>query len=325
MRFDRPWEIRRRNFPDEVYFFAPSLVRYNTDEFSNAVSSRFIPVSVTGRVCALRCEHCRGRILQSMIPVSSPEELSDLGRKLSSRSCRGLLISGGADNRGTVPLLGYAPAMRQLREQWGFKIAVHTGLVDEELASALEDAAVDAAMIDIIGDDATIRDIYHLDATVSDFEASLRRLIERGINVAPHLVIGLHRGEIVGEYRALEMMSSYNLSSLVLVAFNPLPGTPMACVKPADPEEIGGVFVAAREIFPQTPILLGCARPLGEHRLRTDAYALRAGLNGIAYPAEGIISMAREMGLAPRISELCCSLIFDSGGSKPGNDEEEFR
>jgi hypothetical protein len=67
----------------------------------------------------------------------------------------------------------------------------------------------------------------------------------------------------------------------------------------------------ARIRFPQVPVMLGCARPGGRHRRETDRFALLAGLNGIAYPAEGTVAVARELGLTPRFARECCSLVID--------------
>jgi hypothetical protein len=85
----------------------------------------------------------------------------------------------------------------------------------------------------------------------------------------------------------------------------------MAKVNPPSPRKLYNIFLQVREMFPQVPLLLGCARPGGEHRLITDKYALQAGLNGIAYPAEGIFSYAKKIGFRPTFSEYCCSLIFE--------------
>ncbi|NOZ19631.1 MAG: radical SAM protein, partial [Planctomycetes bacterium] len=66
---------------------------------------------------------------------------------------------------------------------------------------------------------------------------------------------------------------------------------------------------SARRKFPDTPLLLGCARPMGKVQFKIDCAALDAGFDGIAYPAEGTVSRAKQMGLRPRFSELCCSLL----------------
>jgi uncharacterized radical SAM superfamily protein len=305
------WEVRRRNFGNKIRFFAPSLKRYTTSEFNQSCSCYFKPVSVTGGRCALLCDHCRAGILSSMQAVLTPEDLVDFAGKLRAEGARGMLVSGGSDSRGVVPLIGFLDAIATIRETLDLKIIVHTAVTDENLARGLAAAGVDAALIDIIGADESIEEICHLrDVTVADYERSLANLAEAGVPVSPHVVIGLHRGEIRGEPAALEAISRYDIASLVLVGLTPRPGTPMAGIEPPSPLEMGELFLLARELLPRTSILLGCERPGGEHKQITDELALKAGLNGIAYPAEGIISLAEKLGLEPEMSEMCCALAF---------------
>ena len=146
---------------------------------------------------------------------------------------------------------------------------------------------------------------------MADYENSLKNLVDRNVKVAPHVVVGLHYGRIMGEYEALEIISRYSIAALVLVMLTPMCNTPMVDVVPPGIEEMRGIFAAARDMFPSTPILLGCARPAGKYRLQLDKMALDMGINGIAYPAEGVVQYASEKGLTPVFSEYCCSFIFE--------------
>jgi len=310
-RLDRAWTVARRNFGDEVAFYAPCIKRYETSEYANRREPIFVPVSVTGSHCALQCDHCRGFLLGSMYEARDPERLLALGRELKSKGCRGMLVSGGADADGKVPLLPFAPAMARLKSDLGLRLAVHTGLADEREARALADAEVDVVMLDIIGDDETIRRVCHLRRGVNDYDDSLRRLADAGLRLAPHIVIGLHYGEIRGERRALDVVAQYPIDVLVLVVLMPSRATAMGDVTVPTPEAIAELFVEARKRMPQTRIALGCARPPGPHQFATDVFALRAGLNAIAYPADGVATRARELGLRPRFFEHCCSFLFE--------------
>lgn len=305
------WEVRKANFGDDIYFYAPSIKRYETDEFKNSREPYFVPISITGRGCSLQCDHCKAKILEAMYEARQPEKLFELANDLKDRGARGLLISGGSDSRGVVPLIRFVDVLKRIKEELGLKILVHTGLVDKELAKGLSWAGIEAAMIDIIGSDGTIQDVYHLEVKTSDFERSLGLLVEYGVRVAPHIVIGLDHGRINGEYQALEIISRYPVSCLVLVGLMPQPGTPMEGVRPPAPDEMGEIFCEARTIFSEVPVLLGCERPCGEEKVKIEEFALKAGLNGIAYPSCGIVSMARGLGLKPHFSELCCALLFE--------------
>ncbi len=69
-------------------------------------------------------------------------------------------------------------------------------------------------------------------------------------------------------------------------------------------------LATARLMMPRTPIVLGCMRPKGEHKVRTDTLAVKAGVNAIAFPAEEAVQLAESLGLEVTFSSLCCSQIF---------------
>jgi len=303
-------DVRRRRFGDDVHFFTPSLKHYETEEVATPDRARFVPVSITGRSCQLMCDHCQARILESMTPVSSPAELEEVGGQFARRGVAGILLTGGSDRAGVVPLRAYAGAIRAVRERNGLTVIVHTGLLGREDSEALAWAGVDAAMIDVVGSDETVREVYRLDASAADFGEAVRLLCEAGIPTAPHVVVGIHYGRIEGERRALEMIARFGVASLVIVVLSPLPGTPMERVKPLGGPDLAGLFAEARIGFPDTPLLLGCARPEGTEKRGIDEAALAAGFNGIAFPAEGIVAAAERMGFRPVFSSDCCALIF---------------
>lgn len=307
------WETGRRNFGNRVHFFAPSLKRYSTGEFTPGCRCSFPPVSLTGVNCALRCDHCRAEILKWMQPAATPRALLAAASDIAARGAAGMLISGGSDRKGVVPLSGFLAAIREARLEYGLKIIVHTGVTDAALAVGLAEAGVTAALIDIIGSDAAIRDVCHMTGvTTADYDRSLENLCQAGVPCAPHVVIGLEHGAVAGEYEALKMISRHDVECVVLVGLLPMRGTPMEAVQPPSPEEMAEIFLAARKMFARIPVMLGCERPVGEHKLQTDRLALQAGLNGIAYPAEGIIGLATEMGLEPVALEVCCAAGLDS-------------
>ncbi len=304
------FKIRGTNFDSEIHFYAPSIKSYETEDFKNNKSNSFLPFSITGESCSLKCEHCNAEILKSMAPVVTPESLYEKARSIHKSKGSGFLLSGGSNSKGIVDILPYIGIIKKIKLDFNLKIIVHCGLLTEDIADGLYNAGVDSAMLDIIGDEDTIHKVYHLNATVGDYESSLRFLSERGIPCSPHVVIGLKHGKIVGEYNAIDIISRYNISSLVLVGFMPMQNTKMENTIPPQPEEIGDIFLYARKKFLDTPILLGCERPYGLSKFKIEELAVKAGLNGIAYPSEGVIPFSVSLGLKPKLSAVCCSLIF---------------
>jgi uncharacterized radical SAM superfamily protein len=165
-------------------------------------------------------------------------------------------------------------------------------------------------MLDVIGAEETIREVYHLDVPVDGYGRAMERLERHGVPLVPHIVLGLHHGRMLGEWRALEMVAERSVKLLVLVILMPLYGTPMAGAAPPSVEEIGKFFADARRALPGTPIALGCARPLGPVKPQIDRLAVDAGFSGIAYPAEGIVAYARSRGLTPEFHDACCGVIL---------------
>lgn len=301
------FETRKLHFADEISFFAPGIKRYATDDFEQKTPQAFLPISLTAGACALQCDHCVAKILDPMIPLDPKAGLFRLCEKLAANGTKGILVSGGSRKTGEVPFEKHLADLARVKQELGLRIMVHSGLVTEKIADGFKKAGVDGVALDIIGSDETIRDVYHLDATVNDFERSLELLAQYELSARPHIILGLHWGKLLGEFHALEMIARNPLHALILVILVPMANTPMAGIEPTPPEQIEPFFATARLRLPDTSIMIGCARPGGEHKLEVDRLAVDYGLNGIAYPAEGIIEYSRTRGLKPVFFEDSCS------------------
>lgn len=304
-------DIRRAHFPDDIRLHAPGLKGYRTSEYRGHDAKEFVSINVTGMSCALSCDHCKMQVLRGMDDLSQFDgSLFQLCERLAARGARGVLISGGADAVGRVPLLAHVPDLVRVRRELGLVIRVHPGLPDEATSAGLAEVGIEGAMVDIIGHEDTIRDVYHLDTPVEEYAAVLERLERHAVPTVPHIILGLHYGRMLGEERALAMIERHSPKLLVLVVLMPLNGTSMANVQPPSLEEIGAFFARSRRALPRTPIMLGCARPLGEIKAHIDRLAIDAGLNGIAYPADGIVGYAESRGLRPTFINACCGVTW---------------
>jgi uncharacterized radical SAM superfamily protein len=298
----------------EIRFYAPSFMYYKTSYYRSS-STDFPTISVTGRGCALNCKHCGGMVLETMYPVTSSEELFKLCAQLKKKGALGCLISGGCLSNGSVPIEKFLNGIAKAKRELGLTILVHTGIIDKSTAEALMEAKVDSALIDVIGSNETMKEIYKLNVTVEDYSDSLRALQESGMSYVPHVIVGLHYGGLKGELRALQMIRKYSPSAIVIIAFMPIHGTEMEKVEPPKPAAIAKVIAVARLMFPETPIVLGCMRPKGKHRVETDTMAIKAGVDAIAFPTEEAVRFAENQGIGVSFSSLCCSQIYvDSKG-----------
>jgi hypothetical protein len=292
-----------------IRFSTPSFRAYSSCELEGCGKNSFPAFSVTAGACALDCDHCQAKILEPMVPATSPEMLEARVREMiATQDLQGFLLSGGSNRRNEIRYERFYPAIERLkRDHPKLKVAVHSALLDAPRARAMAAAGIDTAMMDVIGAEETIRSVYHLERPVADFEATLAALCETPMEVVPHIVIGLHYGRIVGEPAALDIVSRHRIHSLVLVVVMPFYARPGTFATP-DPAAVGRIFLEARRRIPDRQVLLGCARPAGMHRRVTDAYAVMAGLDGIAFPADGALAVAHAIGRPAGQEHACCSM-----------------
>ena len=302
------FRLRKIHFGNELTFSIPDIVSYHYDGLSNQ-KNRFAAISITGKHCDLRCRHCKGKLLESMIPAEDPETFLQVTERLLIDHAHGMLVSGGADQNGEVPLKKFIPTIRTIKEKNPqFKVIVHTGLIRREIGKELKEAKVDQILIDVIGDDETIREVYHLNKRVEDYEETLRMLKEMGHHLAPHIIIGHHFGKIKGEWKALEMVTRIGVETIVLVVIKPLPPN-MSGIKIPRIEETSRISAIARLLNPTTPIRMGCIRPAHPWKAEMEKGLIDSGINTIAYPLQGTIDYAKEIGLKTKFIEMCCSLL----------------
>jgi len=149
--------------------------------------------------------------------------------------------------------------------------------------------------------------------------------------VVPHIVIGLHYGRLLGEWNALEMIRRHRPAALVLVVSMPFYAAETRPFAVPGAREVGRFFMDARAALPDIPVLLGCARPPGRAKVEIDAYAVMAGLSGIAHPSDGTVALAARLGRSVRVTPTCCSiavgdevLALDDGAGALQLDLDEY-
>jgi uncharacterized radical SAM superfamily protein len=297
--------------PGRVSFHVPSFKAFATSEIAGCGKSAWPAVSITGADCKLQCDHCKAKILEPMIPACTPEALWRVANEQIAAGAQGMLLTGGSNHRDEVEYDAFYPTIRRIKDAFpAFRIAMHTALVSRDTAQRIEAAGIDAAMLDVIGAQDTVHQVYHLKRPVADFEASLRNLTETSLKVVPHIVIGLHYGRMLGEWNALEMIARHRPAALVLVVVMPFYAPDHRRFATVQSRAVGRFFLDARARLPEVPLLLGCARPPGRTKVEIDAYAVMAGLNGIAHPSDGAVELAVRLGCDVRVTPACCSIAL---------------
>jgi uncharacterized radical SAM superfamily protein len=301
--------------PRPIRFSTPTFKEFESTELSGCGKNSFPAFSITAAGCALNCDHCQKKILEPMIPATKPEMLDQKVRDMIlMQDLQGFLLSGGSNKRNEIRYERYLPVVEKLKHDFPhLQIAIHTALLDETAAKRMEAAGVDSAMMDVIGAQKTINEVYNLERSVDDFEATLAALTSTQLKVTPHIVVGLHYGKILGEENALDIVSRYDCHALVLVVIMPFYAKPGTFETPST-SDVGHIFLKSRQMLPNKQVLLGCARPPGMHKRVTDAYAVMAGLDGIAFPADGAVAACETIGRQFHQEHACCAIKI--GGSQ---------
>jgi uncharacterized radical SAM superfamily protein len=269
---------------------------------------KYRAVSITGDGCALDCEHCKGSLLKTMAHALDAEALIRLGREAAARGDHGILVTGGCDERGRLPWNEFISAIATLKQETDLAVSVHSGQIDLSIARGLKAAGVDQVLVDVIGDDRTAREVYHLSHGVATVRQTLDALAEVDLEIVPHIVFGIHYGKPRAERAGLKMLKKYPLKQYVVVVLMPAKGTPMAEVHAPAPEEVAAFLAWARIELPHLHAGLGCARPRGKYRRDLDVLAVRAGINSVALPSDQCLEEASKRGLEISFRETCCSV-----------------
>lgn len=297
-------ELSWQNFGKRITFYHPGM-------FCNEGKwGKYAAISLSGKACELQCDHCQGKLLESMIFALTPQDLIKECKKIKERGDQGCLITAGLQKDGTIPWETFIPSLRTIKKTTNLFVSIHSGMVDIKTAIKLKKAGVDQVLIDVIGDDETLKKIYHVNFGVEKIITSLEALKKARIPIVPHIVVGLNYGRICGEFKAIQIISKYMPDSVVIVSLMPLPGTPMENISPPPAEKIAEIIATTRMVLPQTPIALGCARERGN--LDIERLAIECGVNRIVLPSQEAMKKAMEYNLEISFKETCCSVADDS-------------
>ncbi len=243
-----------------------------------------------------------------MIPAPSPESLLEIAEALAQRGANGFLLSGGADTSGKVRLADYAGAIEDIKSSTDLRINAHIGLTSAEEIGRLVESGIDAFSVDLYGSDETIHEVLGLNVRGRDYLKVIEDLRDAGAeNVAPHICIGIHGGELRGELEAIRWLEPLDPRTLILLSLIPTRGTHYQDIAPPSTDDVMSVVRIARESLPKTRLLLGCMRSKLNRSREYDLVA--AGLDGIVLPSSRTVDRLVSEGYKVRKRSVCCSLV----------------
>jgi uncharacterized radical SAM superfamily protein len=264
----------------------------------------FPAISVTGDACGLQCDHCRAHYLKGMRPAGSAEHLFKLAKKLEADGAEGMLVSGGCDKNGRIPLGPFLPALKRIKIETRLQLNLHTGLVGDDEASQIAATGADCISFDLVQDPAVIRERLHLASGPEAYGGTLTALFSSGVKqVVPHLLVGLSGREMKFELSAIELASRHPIAGMVILALMPTRGTPMQDARPPSDDHLLAILKKTIDVL-DVPVMLGCMRPRGNWELETKAIEL--GVRRIAMPSPRTEVWAKARGYKVTKRSSCC-------------------
>jgi len=219
---------------------------------------------------------------------------------------KSILISGGCNKEGKVPLLGFTEEIKKLKNK--YKINAHVGLVSREEAKKIA-RLVDVVSFDFVTEPKIIKKTYKLNKKLDDYYKSLAAL-QKEANVFPHLTLGLWKGKISWEYHAIELLvKKFNFKNIVFNVFIPAPGTELEQQPPPSIKSVEEYFYHLEKNYPKLDKRLGCMRSGGKYRDELDQTAMLTGFKVITRPSRQTIELAKNLNYQIFWHDQCCVFI----------------
>ncbi len=264
----------------------------------------FPSISLTGNHCAQNCLYCDKYYLKNMKAVSTPNDLLHFALELEKNNGKGMLISGGYNEESIVPFEPYLGIIAKIKQETNLKINIHPGLINKKQAQKLVKVGIDSVSFDLITDDEVITEIVQNGKTGNDYKKSYEIMIKAGLNVVPHICLGLFYGSEKGNLKTLEYILQQKPKLVVFLGFIPTKGTPMANSDTIHPNFLAKVLTYTRLNNPEIEQSLGCMRV---RKYEYERNAILAGINRIAVPKNKALDYAQtEFKLKIRKEEKCC-------------------
>lgn len=317
-------------FKKEIIFAVPGSKIFISDYYKNTPGS-FLNISITGSDCKLNCSHCKTQLLKEMHFVADPESFEYfISAKMKTCELKGILISGGFDRNGKLPLKKYLNSIKKVKNAYPkLKIYAHVGFVDQDEAKAIKNSRIDCVMTNIIASRNAINSVYNLaNSTPEDYYDTLKNLKKYKNRTAPHILIGLDFGKIKSEYEAVKQVAKIGADSLVFIAVkklnkridfvnnnnynhNPINDKTDESLNNiiSNENEVISLVSFARNLLPNIPITFGCAKPMTKKRGQLEIDLLNIGIDVIAFPSNETINYAISNIIPFRFEETCCAYI----------------
>jgi uncharacterized radical SAM superfamily protein len=234
-----------------------------------------------------------------MIDIRGTPDLFRVINDLLAAGAEGLLVSGGCDVNGSVPVMKELEAIRCASDN-GLKVNIHTGFIGNSDAELLVKAGVTTFSVDIHQDPDVIRNILHLEVPTEAYSELLDNITSAGGEAVAHLTVGFGTPDFI---RSAELVKGKGFKEVVLLALVPTKGT--MTENTLIPED--AIIDAAKFLMGMGfEVTLGCMRPRTHRDL--ERRCIELGIRRIANPARQTILWAKERGMRVIERKTCCCI-----------------
>lgn len=320
------YKTKKFNWADARHFLS-----YNTenwDSFFNEIGSyrfnilnepktlkfytpgkTFPSISVTGGYCDLNCKHCDRKYLSNMLQAETEEKFKDALNYCIDHNSVGALISGGCTSFGKVPIGKYKDIIHEFKKKnKNFYLNSHVGLISYSEARSLKESGIDTVSYDLNLDPKVIQDVFNLDFKIVDYINSYDALLEAGLRVIPHILIGARFGRIARELDAIKVLNQNQPELLVFIAMIPprKNGEMDPNFELINSETIAKFFLISKIFLPSTVLSLGCMRPKGKFSFDLERWSILSGASHVVMPSQQTIKWAKQENFKIEYYNACC-------------------
>jgi hypothetical protein len=269
----------------------------------------FPSISVTGNDCDLSCQHCDKKYLSNMLQAETEEKFKSALNYCLDNNSVGALISGGCTSYGKVPINRYKDIIKDFKtKNKNFYLNSHVGLISYPEARTLKESGIDTVSFDLNLDPVVIQDVFNLDFKIEDYIKSYDALLEAGLRVIPHILIGARFGKIARELDAIKVLAQNQPELLVFIGMIPprIHGEIDPDFELLSPESIAKFFLISKIFLPSTLLSLGCMRPKGKFSFDLERWSILSGANNVVMPSQKILKWAKQENFEIEYYNACC-------------------
>ena len=243
--------------------------------------------------------------MRNMVPAVTPDDLLSEALRIKENGGTGMLISGGCDAFGKVPVLSFTEVLGRISGM-GLEINMHAGFLTHDEAKELVNAGVRRFSVDVHQDPDVIRNVLHLndngrtEESVRRYESTIENITDAGGRVIPHVTSGFGKDlELSGQ-----LLKRMNIKNAVVLALVPTPGA-MTDITPSRETVLRDIGIL---LDMGLNVTLGCMRSRNYGDLETEC--LKMGVRHIANPSQRTVEWARDNNIEFEISEKCCCMLL---------------